>query len=223
LAKIHLREKARFCQSSQDQYDEALRKLGPPSTRAEHFFYWQIQNAPPPSYHWQMISNLMLATVYHKLVPICSRFSPFSGGSVHDMFDTECKEPYHDIHKAMDVGVIGGANPDVFTIFDLVTSTDLARCSGSQCRDATFAVDAYQHVLQLITPFRTALSFDITRKVHWNEHGVDCSSDHGIKVDDMARIGAALKVAMAQIVEVANVLEVACVGPPRYGFGMEPM
>lgn len=214
LAKIMLQEESRSCPVSRSLHLRSLAQLRPPSDRARRFFEWHLTSGKP-AYFFGILTRLMLATVYHKLVPICSEFS-----ADRDLprYDEVCEEGYWHPLVAANAGIYGAGNPDMFPVMDLVTSSNSSRCSGSSCRRAAQAVDAYQRVLQLLTPFRNKM-IDAFMRYHPDERDVQhCMVDAPFPHTEFIDIQNALDSAAKLINENAHQMDVVCVGPARTPF-----
>merc|ERR1711918_261750 len=89
----------------------------------------------------QMTTPLLLSSVYHKYTDMWCE-DKFAG-------------PYAAEHRGCGAG--SGGDPSSKVVYDLVTSTDPARCSGTACQSAALAIDRYQQLLAHITTLLTDL------------------------------------------------------------------
>ena len=175
-----------------------------------------------------------LATVYHKVVPLCSR--PLGVVGVGGGAEWDCATPY-------------GGPPDLLTVYDLTTASD--RFS----RDAAESVDTYKRVLEQLTPLRTRLIGFMRERLAWarerererrgagarateqvgaqyttpptalHDHATEPA--HGASVSSCAfdepfvtlllNLAREVPLAIAALHRSADALEAACVVPPRQG------
>jgi len=163
---------------------------------------------------------LAIPTVYHKLAAMCyprnTTMLPLSGEPM-EVSDV-CVDTKGDISQGC---MVMAASTDQNPIFDLVTSTSLASCSGDACKAAARAVLSYQQLLSAITPMR----LDTVQVAQGSAPGRsrmmeqstwvfqrNCAALEKI-VDRAQHIQVMLPAVLSTLRAAAPQLEVACVAP----------
>jgi len=160
---------------------------------------------------------LAIPTVYHKLALTCLATTQTTSGVCLDEFGSLLPSGS---------GYFAPSEVDANPIFDLATSTSLAKCSGQPCKNAARAVVAYQSLLGVITPMRwdaaqlligsstpPVSSADVLNQSTWTFQR-SCQASEKI-VERAAYIQARLPDVIAQLRAAAPQLESTCVSPPR--------
>ena len=163
---------------------------------------------------------LAIPTVYHKLAAMCyprnTTMLPLSGEPM-EVSDV-CVDTKGDISQGC---MVMASSTDLNPIFDLVTSTSLARCSGDACKTAARAVLSYQQLLSAITPMRLdtvqVAQGTAPGKSHLMGQSTwvfqrNCAALEKI-VDRAQHIQATLPAVLSALREAAPQLEVTCVVP----------
>ena len=115
-------------------------------------------------------------------------------------------------------GSIGEDNP----VFDLTTSTDIAKCNGDECKAAAKAVKSYQAMLGPLTKMRwdliqltfgTVPALPYVATTSWVKQR-SCAAVTNI-IDNAVAVQAQLPGVVAALRASADQLSLACVAPAR--------
>jgi len=164
---------------------------------------------------------LSIPTVYHKTALMCLPGYRISDPNVSNAAVCQEKtEPLAD----MDQTCVGTSSKDANPIFDLVTSTDIAKCSGEACRAAGQAVLAYQTLLGEITPMRLDTVYTawghsgaspLMDQTTWTYQRTCSAMDR--MLDQAISVHEQLGGIIAGLRTAAPMLDAACIAPPRNG------
>ena len=178
------------------------------------------------SWGFGMLTDLTLATVYHKLVPLCG-----------PVYIDETHEWTGDAPGITQCTRLDGTSTDA-RVFELVTSTELSKCNGPDCLAAAAAVQQLRSFLKLLTTLRTRMvqawwnttadganvSFRVNPNflpaagyldyLAPNTRVPSCSTQHALLSEAVVGIRQ-LPATLARLRRSAPALEAQCVVPPR--------
>ena len=157
-----------------------------------------------------------LPSVYHKLGSMCVALSA--------NLSNVCVDSEGNIEQTASGGVVWAGEVDMNPIMDLVTSTDIAKCSGEACKAAARAVVAYQAMLGHVTQMRwdmVQVAMGVSGSPSDPQMGGttwtfqrSCAAFERI-VDQAIYLTATLPTVVRGLRQVEPQLEAACVAPAR--------
>ena len=175
--------------------------------------YQNKESKASANYHF-----LSIPTVYHKAALMCLPGYRISAPNIANSM--VCRNE----SGVTDQTCVGTSSKDANPIFDLVTSTDIAKCSGAACKAAGQAVLKYQTMLGTITNMRLDTVY-----VAWGHSGDaplmdqdtwtyqrSCSAIESM-IDKAVELSDQLPSVIADLRTYAPQLDAACIAPPRNG------